>query len=230
MNPYRPLTFDKGSLKTMKTTLKTRSLVGLFLCLMAAVLIVVPVTAQAATKSASSSATMPEGAKNFVASMGQQALDFLADKNLGQAGKEDAFRKLLERSFDMATIGRFALGQYWRQMSPQQQTEYQKLFRDHVVRVYSARFNEYSGQTFETTGARADNDIDSIVTSQIKQPQGEPVDVDWRVRYKSGKYQIVDVMVEGVSMTMTQRSDFASVIQRGGGDVSVILTQLKSAN
>ncbi len=213
----------------MKTTLKTRSLAGLFLCLMAAVLIVVPVTAQAAKGSASSAASMPEGAKNFIASMGQQALDFLADQKLGQAGKEQAFRKLLESSFDMNTIGRFALGQYWRQMSPQQQKEYQNLFRDHVVRVYSARFNEYSGQTFETVGARADNDIDTIVSSKINQPQGEPVDVDWRVRFKGGKYQIVDVIVEGVSMTMTQRSDFASVIQRGGGDVSVILAQLKNA-
>lgn len=213
----------------MKTTLKTRSLAGLLFCMMAAAAIALPAAAQAAKAVPAASASMPEGARNFVASMGQQALDFLADKKMGQTGKEQAFRKLLESSFDMSTIGRFALGQYWRQMNPQQQKEYQSLFREHVVRVYSARFNEYSGQTFETTGARADNDIDTIVTSKINQPQGEPVDVDWRVRFKNGKYQIVDVIVEGVSMTMTQRSDFASVIQRGGGDVSVILAQLKNA-
>lgn len=174
-------------------------------------------------------APMTVGAKGFIDSMGQQALNFLADAKLGQTGKEQAFRKLLESSFDMNTIGRFALGQYWRQMTPAQQKEYLSLFRDHVVRVYSARFNDYKGQTFNTTGVRADNDTDSIVSSEIQQPQGEPVQVEWRVRYKGDRYQIVDVIVEGVSMTMTQRSDFSAVIQRGGGNVSVILDQLKNA-
>ncbi len=51
--------------------------------------------------------------------------------------------------------------------------------------------------------------------------------VDWRVRQVGGGYKVVDILVEGVSMALTQRSDFASVIQRGGGDIEVLLEQLR---
>jgi phospholipid transport system substrate-binding protein len=169
------------------------------------------------------------GATGFIANMGQQALDFLRDDKLGQSGKESAFRKLLQGSFDMDTIGRFTAGQYWRQMSPAQQQEYLRLFREYVVQVYSARFNQYSGQEFSVTGtAPSDSPTDTIVTSNIiNKDGGEPVNVDWRVRNKGGHMMVVDVLVEGVSMSQTQRSDFASVIQRGGGNVSVLIDQLR---
>jgi phospholipid transport system substrate-binding protein len=65
----------------------------------------------------------------------------------------------------------------------------------------------------------------------IVSPEGKPpVKVDWRVRNKDGRYKIVDVLVEGVSMSLTQRSDFSSVIQAGGGDVQVLLNHLKQKN
>ncbi len=176
-------------------------------------------------------ARMPQqnDATGFIANMGQQALQFLRNEKLGQSGKTSAFRNLLQTSFDMETIGRFTAGQYWRQMSPQQQQEYQHLFREYVVQVYSARFNQYSGQDFRVTGTGpSDSTSDTIVTSSIVPPDGgEPVSVDWRVRSKNGHYSVVDVLVEGVSMSQTQRSDFAAVIQRGGGNVSVLIDQLR---
>ena len=68
---------------------------------------------------------------------------------------------------------------------------------------------------------------DVLVTSYIVPDAGSKVQVDWRVRNKNGSYQIIDVIIEGVSMTMTQRSDFSSVIQRGGGDFEVLLAHLR---
>ncbi len=172
---------------------------------------------------------MEAGALTFVSGMGDRALSFLRDQSMGQDGKTQEFRKLLESSFDMETIGRFALGKYWRQLSPAQQKEYQSLFRSYVVKVYSARFKEYSGQGFEAKAARADSatPTDTMVSSVIIPAQGEPVSVEWRVRNKNGGYKVVDVIVEGVSMSVTQRSDFDAVIQKGGGNVSALLAQLR---
>lgn len=167
------------------------------------------------------------GAQRFIDGMAQRALDFLADAGLSQEQKTNEFRKLLQDSFDMETIGRFALGRYWRESTPEQRKEYQKLFREMVVQVYSDRFKEYKGQRMETRSHRIDGDKDTIVTSFIVPEDGAEIQVDWRVRYKNGHYQIVDVIVEGVSMSVTQRSDFSSIIQRGGGDVGVLLAHLK---
>jgi phospholipid transport system substrate-binding protein len=167
------------------------------------------------------------GAKNFVASMGDRAIGFLADASLTTEQRKEEFRKLLEDSFDMETIGRFAAGKTWRQASPQQRKEYQKLFKQMIVDVYSRRFEEYEGQKFEVRAFRPEGKKDIQVTSFIV-PQGEPdVQVDWRVRYKDGRYKIVDVVVEGVSMAITQRSDFSSIIQRGGGNFQILIDHMR---
>jgi len=167
------------------------------------------------------------GAQKFIDSMAQKALDFLGNEKLSYDEKANEFRKLLQDSFDMDTIGRYALGRYWRVATPEERKEYQKLFRNMVVEVYSDRFRDYEGQHVETRSARADGNKDTIVTSFIVPEEGAEIQVDWRVRYKKGHYQIVDVVVEGVSMSVTQRSDFSSVIQRGGGDIQVLISHLK---
>lgn len=184
--------------------------------------------AAAAEQGAMSDSNVAE-AKDFVQGMAQKALNFLGDEKMSQAQKTSSFSKLLHDSFDMETIGRYALGRYWRSATPAQKKEYQALFREMVVTVYSNRFHEYRGQKFETRSARADSEHDAVVTSFIVSGQGPDVQVDWRIRQKNGQYKVVDVIVEGVSMLMTQRSDFSSVIQRGGGDIEVLLAHLRDS-
>jgi phospholipid transport system substrate-binding protein len=168
-----------------------------------------------------------EGARNFIDSMAGRAIEFLGDEAMSTDAKKNSFKKLLKDSFDMNTIGRFAMGRYWRSASPQQRDEYQKLFETMVVEVYSQRFSDYQGQRFEARTYRADGEKDTIVTSFIIPDQGSEIQIDWRVRYKDGKYKVIDIIVEGVSMSVTQRSDFSSVIQRGGGNVQVLIDHLR---
>ncbi|HEY8191843.1 MAG TPA: ABC transporter substrate-binding protein [Alphaproteobacteria bacterium] len=168
-----------------------------------------------------------DGGQKFIEGMAQRAVDFLANTTMSQDQKAVEFRNLLQDSFDLETIGRFALGRYWNTATPEQRKEYQRLFRDMVVKVYSNRFKEYQGQKVETRSHRNDANGDVIVTSFIVPETGAEIQVDWRTRNKNGKWKIVDVIVEGVSMSVTQRSDFSSVIQRGGGDMKVLLDYLR---
>ncbi len=168
-----------------------------------------------------------EGARSFINNMAQKAIGFLGDETQPMDQKVKEFRRLLKSSYDMPTIGRFALGRYWKVATPAQQQEYQKLFEAMVVEVYSRRFSDYKGQAFEVPSAKSEGNNDVIVTSFIVPENGEKIQVDWRVRFKNGQHKIVDVIVEGVSMALTQRSDFASVIQRGGGKVDVLLAHLR---
>lgn len=171
-----------------------------------------------------------QGASNFIQNLGDRAIDILENAELNGDEINGRFRDLLNDSFDMDTIGRFVLGRYWRQATDEQQDEYQALFRKMVEEVYLSRFEDYSGQTFEVTGPRADGaGKDIIIGSKLIPPNGDGAEVliDWRVRYKNSRYQIVDVVVEGVSMSMTKRQDFAAVIQRGGGKIDALLTELE---
>lgn len=173
------------------------------------------------------SANDGDKAKSFIDKMGKDAISFLEDESLTSAQKQSKFRVLLQKNFDMGTIGRFALGKNWRIATPEQQNEYLKLFENMIVRVYSSRFNDYNGQNFNVVSARDTGKQDFLVTSYIVPPSGSKVQVDWRVRDKNGSMKVIDVIIEGVSMSLTQRSDFSSVIQRGGGNIQVLIDHLK---
>lgn len=187
-----------------------------------------PLSASAPVIPVNDSGKIGTGAQAFIDSIGSRAIGFLGDEAKSMEQKKESFRALLRDSYDMKTIGRFALGRYWRVATPEQRKEYDQLFERMIINVYSQRFTDYQGQKFETRSFRMDGENDAIVTSFIVPDDGPEVQVDWRVRYKDKRYMVVDVIVEGVSMSVTQRSDFSSVIQRGGGDVQVLLTHLRA--
>ncbi len=68
-----------------------------------------------------------------------------------------------------------------------------------------------------------------LITSYIKQNNGTPdIQLDWRLRKKKDKFYVIDVSVEGISMALTQRSEFSSIIQRGGGKISALIEHLQA--
>src|SRR5690348_1377489 len=159
----------------------------------------------------------------FINGLVREALVSLGDRQLSPAARDSKFRTLLEQNFDVPRISRFVLGRYWKDASEQDRQRFQKLFQDYVVRAYAARFTQYTAgakDQFKVTGTRAENEATSIVTSQILRDKGPPIRVDWRVHSDKGQLKITDVDVEGVSMALAQREEFASVIQRNGGNVA----------
>jgi phospholipid transport system substrate-binding protein len=172
---------------------------------------------------AQASADELSDAKGMISGLTNQAITSLQKDSVAE--QKQRFTSLLGTHFDTAKIGQFALGRYNRQLTPEQRTEYNSLFKKMIVNVYTQRFQEYSGQTVSVTGARKDaKSGDILVNSLINQPSGgQPVPVDWRIR--GGK--VIDVIVTGVSMSVTQRDDFASVIAKGNGKVDSLLAYLR---
>lgn len=165
--------------------------------------------------------------KAFVANLGNEALRTLTETQMDDGERERRFRELFVSHFDVPGIGRTVLGRYWRTATPEEKTEYLDLFEDFIVRTYSSRFKQYSGEQFVVQDLKEDREGYATVQSLVESPAGEDVQVLWRVRSKEGELRIVDVMVEGVSMVITQQRDFASVVQRNGGTVAGLITALR---
>jgi phospholipid transport system substrate-binding protein len=162
----------------------------------------------------------------LISNLGSRALEVLG-KDATQSQRVERFRQLLREDFDIPGIARFVLGRYWNIATEEQRTEFTKLFENYIAIAYATRLAEYTGEKFKVTGSRRDAD-GAIVTSQIVRPQGAaPVKVDWRLTGRDGAYKISDVSVDGISMAVTQRSEFASVIQHNGGQVQGLLTMLR---
>ncbi|MDD3288063.1 MAG: ABC transporter substrate-binding protein [Alphaproteobacteria bacterium] len=165
----------------------------------------------------------------FIQNLGDQAVSILADKSITVEQRNEKFRGMLRDSFDLLTIGRFVIGRAWNSATPDQQKEYVSLFESLVIKTYSDRFSLYTGEGFKARLSRSEGDKDFIVSSDITHPDGSPpTTVDWRVRLKNGKLGILDVVVEGVSMSVTQRQEYSSIIQRNGGDIEGLLVEMRN--
>jgi phospholipid transport system substrate-binding protein len=168
-----------------------------------------------------------DDAAGFISDLGQRTVRILAAKS-SEGEREAKFRAIFEEGFDIATISRFVLGGYWRTASEAQRQDFTTLFEAYVIRAYSVRFNDYGGEQLKVTAARAEDGESSMVQSVIARPSGAPpIKVDWRVNKTPKGFKITDVIVEGVSMAVTQRQEFASVIQRNGGQIDALLKLLR---
>lgn len=151
-----------------------------------------------------------------------EAIANIKDQTAVAADREMKFRTLLETGFDIPRISRFVLGHYWSVASEQERQKFASLFEDWIIRSYSARFEDYSGEVIEVTGARAESDSSSVVMSQFASPNGTlPAKVEWHVlKQANGAFKVIDVAVEGVSMALTQRDEIAAVADRSGGTMA----------
>lgn len=164
-----------------------------------------------------------ESSKKMVQTLANQAIAIISKDGSSMSEQKTAFKKLLNQNFDTDKIGKFALGRYRRQATPEQLSEYTRLFDRMIVEVYTQRFQEYSGQTIDVTNGYEDKQSGDVVVNSLVKGSGSPIAVDWRVR--DGK--IIDVIVEGVSLSITKRDDFASTIKKGGGNIDALIAHLK---
>jgi phospholipid transport system substrate-binding protein len=166
-----------------------------------------------------------QDARGFVSTLGTEAIQVLGP-SVSPAQRLARFRELFRNDFDVPGIGQFVLGRYWRTATPQEQQEFLALFQEYIVRAYSTRLAEYGGEPFRVTGSRP-NGGETVVSSEIIRANGSRIAVDWYLIDRGGAHKITDVYVGGVSMKVTQRDEFASVIQRNGGQVGALIAQLR---
>ncbi len=173
-------------------------------------------------------AAAPAGAQDaqaFVAQLGNQAIQVLGP-SVSPAQRVARFRQLFRDDFDVPGLGQFVLGRYWRTATPEEQQEFLRLFQEYIVQAYAARLGEYGGEPFLVAGSRPSGD-ETVVSSLIERANAGRVQVDWYLINRGGAPKITDVYVGGVSMKVTQRDEFSSVIQRNGGRVDALLAQLR---
>lgn len=165
----------------------------------------------------------------FVQSMGEQAIGALTGPDVTPRIRAERFRGLLAENFDVPAIGKTVLGRYWRVATDAERAEYLELFEDFLVANYARRFAEYTGQRFEVRNVRQDGNGMLTVQTIIQTPDGgEPARLDWLLRDDATSYRVLDLKIEGISMSETHRAEFASVIQSSGGKVAGLLEALRN--
>ncbi|NPD65606.1 ABC transporter substrate-binding protein [Lichenicola cladoniae] len=141
------------------------------------------------------------------------------------ADKKAAILPMLSQDVDVDAIGRFCLGRFWRTATPSQQQRYLTLFHQVLVNSITGKLGDYKGVSI-TTGSATVQDGKSTVPTVITRPGQPTANVQWMVSSESGSPKVVDIVAEGVSLSLTQRSDYASYLAHNGNNVDALLNAL----
>jgi len=168
-----------------------------------------------------------EGARQFLQTLSDDAIAILTNESLSAEQREQELGELFDRGFHLPTVSRFVLGRHWRTATEDQRQTYQQVFRDFIVKSYSKRFSSFAGEKLNITDSRPEGEHDTIVFSRLERPDGESTRVSWRIRRYEDDFKIIDVIVVGISMLITQRDEFNSVIRNSGGELNGLITLLQ---
>ena len=155
-----------------------------------------------------------EGA-TFVADFTRKGLNEILMANIPNAEKQKRFREMFTTYFDIPGIGRFVLARYVKAASPDDLAKFNTLFEDIIIYTWSRRFSEYNGQTLQVSGQQPDGE-GMLVKSTINGANNTHYAVDWRLRKRPDGLKVLDIVVEGVSMAITYRQDYSTVISQTG--------------
>jgi phospholipid transport system substrate-binding protein len=140
--------------------------------------------------------------------------------------KQAKLQEIVDSTVDVTEVGKFCLGRFWRVASPAQQREYLDLFHRVLMQGITGKVGEYRGVSI-TIGRAAPREGAIEVTTTINRPNNPPSNVNWLVSSSGGSFKIIDVIVEGTSLRLTQRSDYYSYLSHNNDNVQALIDALK---
>lgn len=169
-----------------------------------------------------------DDASKYIEKIGSQALSTISNGALSKAQKQSRLDKMFSEHVDIPWVARFVMGRYWKQATDQQKTKYLKEYERFLIKHYTSRFTDYTSGSFSITGVREDSDSEYTVGMELvgNKKNEPPVAVDYRVRRQNSGFKVFDIIVEGVSLITTQRSEFSAVIGQRG--IDHLITQLSN--
>lgn len=167
-----------------------------------------------------------EKAAAFVKQTGDRLVSIVNGPGSAAQKRSDMTREI-GAVVDVDDVGRFCLGRYWRQATPQQQQEYLKLFHQVLVTNITGKLGEYKGVSF-TMGRSRMQDDQAVVSTTVNRPNNPPTAVDWVISNPETNPRIVDVVAEGTSLRLTQRSDYASYLVHNNNSIDALITAMRN--
>lgn len=156
---------------------------------------------------------------SFAKTMTRHIVDVFHDSSQSEAQKRAELSSVFQKAVDTDWIGKFVLGRFWKVANSAEQAEYLKDYRAYLTHNYVSKFNDEDGMSVDdiTLGALTPQTAGQFeAKTLIKRKGEEDVGVDYLLDDTSGKCQVHDIKVEGVSLLTTQRSEFSALANSAG--------------
>lgn len=158
-----------------------------------------------------------------------QVIAVLGKKDATSAVRVAEIEQIVFVVFDFPTMSKLVLARNWRRFSESQRKEFVREFKLYLSRTYGGRLDRYSDTGIEVYGARIEPRGDVTVFSRVVGGEFDGIEMNYRMRERKGKWKVIDVIVENVSLVSNFRSQFGEVISRGGPESLFAKMQEKNA-
>jgi phospholipid transport system substrate-binding protein len=138
------------------------------------------------------------------------------------------FEQIFVTYADVATIARSALGPASKQASAGQMSAFTKAYQGYISRKYGRRFREFIGGKIEVTDARPYKSYYEVISTASLQGES-PFDLRWWVGDKSGRNLFFNIIIEGVNMLASERTEIGAILDQNGGDIDKLIDALNAA-
>ncbi len=138
------------------------------------------------------------------------------------------FERIFSRYADVNVIARSTLGADSRRASNAQLRAYSAVFRSYIARKYGKRFREFIGGKIEVNKVRKVKSWHEVL-STVQLRGSSPFDVRFLVSDRSGKDLFFDMIIEGVSLRLSERTEIGAMLDRRNGNIDALIADLKTA-
>ncbi len=143
------------------------------------------------------------------------------------AEKRQQILPLIDQNVDVDGIARFCLGRYWRTATPEQQQKFLTLFHHVLLNSITGKLGDYQGVRISTGSSTPRGNGLTAVDTMIDRPGQPQANVQWVIAEVAGTPKVADVIGEGVSLSITQRGDYSSYLQRNGNNIDALLKAME---
>ena len=153
--------------------------------------------------------------ENFIKNMGNQSQEILNNPKLSEQQKETEYRKFTENIVDSNWVARFILGNHWKELTNNQRTEFQTLYKEYLLENHMPKLKDYN-KDLEVNKIVKQKDTVYMVYTITKDTNDRDINVNFRVIVKNNNLYITDIIPEGISFISSQRSDINSALSQNG--------------
>lgn len=169
-------------------------------------------------------------ARDVVITTTDGVIAVLKDNALSRDAKRERIEEVVYANVDFDTLSRLVMAKNWKTLTPEQQKEFEDEFKRHLSVTYSRNIDNYRNEGVKVIGEREEARGDRTVQTRVVRGDAGSNDilVDYRLREKDGRWYIIDVIVEGVSLVANFRSQFQDIIS--GSNPQQLITLLHEKN
>ena len=157
-------------------------------------------------------------------------LNIYRDNQINNIEKFDKIEDTINKNFAGAGIAKFVSGKAWATANKETKKKYIKLFKRHLALNIASMMKGYSTQTYELINTKKDETSDVILIDMEITDQANKILITWRIKESKNQFYVIDLLVADISLVVTKRSEFNSMLKKANYDLSIFNKTLDSQN